>query len=252
VWEAKQPTRVVARSARESHGLKSGRECCYREVAESCSKTFSSRQGIKLDGRVVLITGAAGTGKSTLVKSVLERARPFRRLDYGQLLLEHKAGEAGIQMTYDELRRESGAVISAAEVFAVDEWVIAQLPAWRAESNIIIDSHPVTKESFGFRITPYSLDQVSRIAFDAIVVLVGEPAMLAKRISADPQGRPSVSTFQAAFQVQLQAAVAAIYAITCARPCFAIDTTELNAEQVVETVLDLLKSLRSLGYHLIA
>ncbi len=194
-----------------------------------------------MEGKVVLITGAAGTGKSTLVETVLQRARPFKRLDYGQLLLEHKARQAGITMTYDELRRDSAGVITPADVFAVDEWVIEQLPTWRAETNIIIDSHPVTKESFGFRVTPYSLAQVTRIGFDAIVVLVGEPRSLADRISARPQGRPTVSAFQAGFQVQLQAAVAAIYSIICERPCFAIDTTELDPECVVETVLDLLE-----------
>jgi|ERR1017187_4392797 hypothetical protein len=57
----------------------------------------------------------------------------------------------------------------------VDEWLIGQLPTWRTEGNIVIDSHPVTKEVFGFRITPFSLDQVRRIEFDAIPVLVGEP-----------------------------------------------------------------------------
>jgi adenylate kinase len=194
-----------------------------------------------LNGKVVLITGAAGTGKSTLVEAMLQRARPFKRLDYGQLLLDQKKRDAGVSMTYDELRRDSASVITPADVLAVDEWVIEQLPTWRAEANIIIDSHPVTKESFGFRVTPYSLQQATRIGFDVIVVLVGEPRGLADRISAHPQGRPTVSAFQAGFQVELQAAVAAVYAIICARPCFAIDTTELDPERVVEIVLDLLE-----------
>ena len=43
-----------------------------------------------MDGKVVLITGAAGTGKSTLMRTLLERARPFKRVDYGQLLREYK------------------------------------------------------------------------------------------------------------------------------------------------------------------
>jgi len=131
-----------------------------------------------LDGKVVLITGAAGTGKSTLVQSLLQRARPFRRVDYGQLLLEHKARHLGRQMTYEELRRDSAAVVTPADVFAVDEWVIGQLPVWRTDTNIIIDSHPVTKESFGFRVTPFSAQQVARIGFDAIIVLVGDPGRL--------------------------------------------------------------------------
>jgi len=194
-----------------------------------------------MDGKVVLITGAAGTGKSTLVRTLLERARPFKRVDYGQLLREHKLRQTGIEISYDELRRDSASVISPQDVAAVDEWLIEQLPTWRTEGNILIDSHPVTKESFGFRITPFSLDQVRRIGFDAILVLVGEPNTLARRIAEDRQGRPNVDSFQAGFQVQLQAAVAAIYAIACGQPCFAIDTTQLTPEDVSGIALDLLR-----------
>jgi adenylate kinase len=194
-----------------------------------------------MDGKVVLITGAAGTGKSTLVRSLISTVRPVSRIDYGQLLLDHKARQTGQEMTYEELRRDSAAVITPADVFAVDEWVIEQLPRWRSETNILIDSHPVTKEAFGFRVTPYSANQIVRIAFDVVIVLVGDPSKLAQRIEKDPQGRPTITEFQAGFQVQLQAAIATLYAITCGRACFAIDTTELNAEQVLGTVLNLLR-----------
>jgi hypothetical protein len=50
-----------------------------------------------------------------------------------------------------------------------------------------------------------------------------------------------VDAFQAGFQVQLQAAVAAIYAIACGQPCFAIDTTQLTPEDVSGFALDLLR-----------
>jgi adenylate kinase len=196
-----------------------------------------------MDGKVVLITGAAGTGKSTLVRTLLERARPFKRVDYGQLLREHKLRQTGIEISYDELRRDSASVISPQDVAAVDEWLIEQLPAWRTEGNILIDSHPVTKEAFGFRVTPFSLDQVRRIGFDAILVLVGEPNTLAQRIAEDPHGRPNVDAFQAGFQVQLQAAVAVIYAIVCGRPCFAIDTTQSTPQDVTGIALDLLRKV---------
>ncbi len=196
-----------------------------------------------MDGKVVLITGAAGTGKSTLVRTLLERVRPFKRVDYGQLLREHKLRQTGVEISYDELRRDSASVISPQDVAAVDEWLIEQLPSWRTEGNILIDSHPVTKEAFGFRITPFSLDQVRRIGFDAILVLVGEANTLARRIAEDRQGRPNVDAFQAGFQVQLQAAVAAIYAIACGQPCFAIDTTQSTAEDVSGIALDLLRKV---------
>lgn len=64
---------------------------------------------------------------------------------------------------------------------------------------------------------------------------------LAQRIEANPLGRPLVTSFEVDFQVQLQAAVAAFYAIACGRRCFVLDTTRFDAEHTVETALDLLK-----------
>lgn len=193
-----------------------------------------------MDGKVILITGAAGTGKSTLVRNILERAQPFKQVDYGQLLREYKARSSGVEISYDELRRDSAAVITPEDVRAVDEWLIEQLPHWRAEANILIDSHPVTKESFGVRITPFSHEQVLRIGFDVILVLVADPSELVRRIAIEPLGRPSVDAFQAGLQVQLQATVAAIYAITCGKPCFALETTRMDPEEVVTAAFELL------------
>jgi hypothetical protein len=71
--------------------------------------------------------------------------------------------------------------------------------------------------------------------------LVGDPTELARRIDSKPLGRPSVDSFQVGFQVQLQAAVAAFYAIACGRPCFALDTTRLAGDEVAEIALELLR-----------
>ena len=146
-----------------------------------------------------MITGAAPfSGKSTLVRSILAGAEPFKRVDYGQLLLDHKARQTGVRMTYEELRRDSATAITPEDVRTVDEWLIGQLPQWRTTANLLIDSHPVTKEDFGFRVTPFSLEQIRQIQFDVILVLVGEPEQLAQRVAleaARPASRQRLSVW---------------------------------------------------------
>jgi adenylate kinase len=149
--------------------------CALRSIDETASNA-------KVSGKVILLTGATGTGKSTLAQLLVQRISPLRRVDYGQLLREYKEQKHGTRTSYDELRAKSADVIAADDVVSVDDWLITQLPKWQADGHVLIDSHPVTKESFGYRVTPFSYDQLRRINFAAIFVLVGDPIKLAARI----------------------------------------------------------------------
>jgi adenylate kinase len=195
-----------------------------------------------MNGKAIMVTGAAGTGKSTLVAGLVERIRPSQKLDYGRLLLDHLARRTGKVTSYEELRRDSGLIVTGEDVAAVDERVISELPILREKANVFFDSHPVTKESYGFRVTPYSVNQVHLIGFNAILVLVAKPERLLERIAQNPQGRPAISAFDAQFQLQLQASVAVTYAMICSIPCHIIDTSDLRAGEVLDIAVDLLRA----------
>jgi hypothetical protein len=71
-----------------------------------------------------------------------------------------------------EIREQSSRVITREDVMAVDTKLIDEVTAKRGTHDILIDSHPVTKEPYGFRLTPFKVEQVKAFSPDAI----GAPA----------------------------------------------------------------------------
>lgn len=65
-----------------------------------------------MEGKVILLTGAPATGKSTLAKILETNVEPLRRVSFGQLLFEYKR-QTIPDLTYEELRAKSSQIISA-------------------------------------------------------------------------------------------------------------------------------------------
>jgi adenylate kinase len=191
-------------------------------------------------GKVILLTGAPGTGKSTLVTILRQSVRPLQSVDYGQLLLARLEQRTGAKAPYSDLRKFSSDLVSHKDVERTDAEFIRQLGRLRTQGNVLIDSHAVTKERFGYRITPYSTHQLGALRLDAVVSLHCDPGALAKRIRIDPQGRRRVTAEEARHHQFLQEAVGAVYAISCGCPLFVIDNTHRSADEVAAEFISVL------------
>jgi adenylate kinase len=110
-------------------------------------------------------------------------------------------------------------------VKAVDAQLVREVARFRLKSNIIIDSHAVTREEFGYRITASDRSWLRGIKLDAIFVLRCHPGQLAKRILAEPAGRRSVSPAQAETHQILQECVAVAYGVILPCPVYVIDSS---------------------------
>lgn len=168
-----------------SHGrsLMIGNRPLLREAADGAAILMGG-----IVGKVILLTGAPGTGKTTLRHALAQCVSGLRAFDYGQLLLNRKQGE-GISLTYEQLRQESATVIRPEDVASTDDWVVAEIARLRLATHVIIDSHALTRETYGFRAIPFSQRHLQDLKLDAVLILRCDPDVLIARVARDPQGR---------------------------------------------------------------
>ncbi len=109
----------------------------------------------------------------------------------------------------------------------------------RQRTNVLIDSHAVTKESYGYRVTPFSFDKLRLLNPTMICMLYAESAEIERRIKAESGGRPEVSNFQADFHIFLQAQVALAYSLELDLPLYVFDSTSSTDQASAKLVLRL-------------
>ena len=185
---------------------------------------------------VAYLTGAPSSGKSTVSRRLQEKVSPLAVWDYGERLRRHVEQRAGTAVSYDEVRGASARIITADDVRQVDRQLIEWVQSNRSSSHLLVDTHAVTKEDFGFRATPFSLDEIRALSPTKIFVLYVPPEVTLERIARDPAGRSTVTHFEAGFHAGLQAAVAITYAAAVGIPAYFVDSS-VDIDSVVEQLV---------------
>jgi adenylate kinase len=173
---------------------------------------------------VVYLTGAPSTGKSTLAGRLHEILTPLAKWDYGEELRRLVSRKLRREVTYAELRSDSAALAAVRQVQSLDAQLLLWVGRTRRRSHVVIDSHAVTKEGFGFRTTPFSLREVQRLRPTVIIALYADPSHVRARHRIDRQGRRMVTSFEAGLHTALQGSVAISYGIMTGTPVHFVDT----------------------------
>jgi len=174
-------------------------------------------------GLVVLITGPPAVGKTTLSEYLSEHVSPIHTVDYGSLLLD-TLEEEGVD--YETMRAESAGIIPYNIIRNTDKKLIERINDIRSEYHVLIDSHPITKERYGYRSAHYDVEDLDNLGLDIIIVLHCKPSEIVKRIESDPEGRHSVSENQVRTHTFLQDSVAVTYGVISDCPVYFLDSNQ--------------------------
>jgi adenylate kinase len=190
------------------------------------SRLFSTAlENMTVSRKVIYLTGAPASGKTTTAQRLLQLRSDIELWDYSRRLRKYVDKRYSKKLTHDALRRESATIIQAEDIAAVDAMLIDFISQHRDEKHVIIDSHPVTREDYGFRCTAFSADQVQAVSLSEIWVLYTDPQTTIERMRADPGGRKEVDVEAARMHTHLQSAVATSYGIVAGKPVYFFDST---------------------------
>ncbi len=192
--------------------------------------------------KVILLTGVPASGKSTLARALASAVSPVQTVSFGELILRLKT-EAGATLDYPALRTKPSTEAPPALVEQARERLLAEVRQLRVQSNVIIDSHAVAKDEYGFRVTPDSSDYLRALQLDAIVILHPKPEDVVARIAEEPAGRREVDVDNVIRHSALQDAVSIAYAVSLGCPVFTLDAHG----PLSDLVLRLLAILESIG-----
>lgn len=186
---------------------------------------------------VLYLTGAPASGKSTLSQHLSGLDPHLIVFSYSERLRDYISRTrttAGI--TEDKIRSLSAAIVTPDDVDAVDEELLKLVAEFRRDRSIVIDSHPVTKETYGFRVTGFTIELLRRLNPDFIFCLFVENKETRHRIEMSAKGRPMPTEFEAGMHTFLQASVASQYAIACGCPLYLLNATA-TVEDLAKIIL---------------
>lgn len=193
-----------------------------REVAALADLSF----------RVIYLTGAPASGKTSLTRALPGVVSPLEVFEYGERLRNYLAAREEPGLTQESVRRQSAGVVQPEDVKAVDRLLLSFVAEARCRAHVAIDSHAVTKELYGFRVTPYSLDDFALLSPDAICVLFAPPEATTERIERDPAGRPLPTLWESGFHTGLQGSVAVAYGVRLGIPIYFVNSNRPHHDVV--------------------
>jgi adenylate kinase len=163
--------------------------------------------------KVILLTGIPSSGKTTATDYVRTNFENIKVVRYGELLFRMKEKtHPGIK--YEQMRSQSGSILSKEDLAGADDLILKTVIDHKGKFDIIIESHGVTKEDYGFRITPYkNVKKLVNLGVTNVVYISSDSDIIVKRMLGSAKGRKKMNQGQIQQNFRLQETLALVYAV---------------------------------------
>ena len=177
-----------------------------------------------MEGKFVLMTGVPGVGKTTIARNIETRIRPIVRIGFGELIFEVKQ-QQGTTENYGQLKATPDKLIPINYVSLAEEVLLNRVAEFRYTTNILLDSHAVVNDYFGFRIVP-EINDFERAKIDAIIVIHAPFEIVNQRVIREPKGRNPISKQTFEKHQAMQDAVAIHFSLMARCPMYVVETDD--------------------------
>lgn len=192
--------------------------------------------------KVIYLTGPPAVGKTTLVKRLQKACADLDIFVYRELLTQHLERREKTNISQRRLRKDSAHIVKPEDIEEVDKLLISEVQRLRSTRHIIIDSHPVTKEDYGFRITAFSIPLLLELKPTVICMLYADAGEIIKRISNHSKGRPTATLYETSLHCSMQASVAIIYGVQLGIPIYFFNaSTAVNIDVAFKKIVSWLQ-----------
>lgn len=189
--------------------------------------------------RLLYLTGAPASGKSTITNAISQIEPSIQIIRYSDEIKNFYTESKRGQFTTQQLRVESSKIISYSDISNIDQYILKKIQTSAAD-YIVLESHAITSESYGFRATPFSVQMLEMIAPKLIVCLYSETDLIFERIKDNPQGRLLQSAENIQVGQLLQMSLALQYGILSNAEIHFINThqeSQVVAQQLVNMLI---------------
>lgn len=186
---------------------------------------------------IVLVTGVPGVGKTTLCKFMVSVwPNDYVHISFGTLILRTLSLNAE-WVTEPELRRAAASLVTHRTLTEATELLMVEV-AEAQHRIVLIDSHAVSQDRFGYIVTPDGRTYFDRLQYGAIVQLQAAPPTILARSAPDVSGRQARNEKDIELHYVLQSAVSVGYSAASECPLYVVE-----AEEPVESVGDMVHRL---------
>lgn len=179
---------------------------------------------------------------STVARQLTDRnSKVVETISFGQLL--HLAVERRLatRINYAKFRAAAASLVTPSDFEEASIELTNNTTASDPNRWLIVDSHAVAREQFGWQANPDTPGTLQQYAYDVIILLDAPSRVVLKRIRKTPNGRLVKTERDVAILAALQQGIATYYSGTIGCPLWVIDAQpSINSVVgVVETVLGL-------------